>query len=124
MRSPRGDPTLVVGGERDEPLARQRITACGTSLPGGFPLASDGLGQSSPRCTDAGRLVDERITDASISTAHKAKGASEETFCPPNAGRGAHARNASRDEAMLSYVAVTRAKSALDTAPGLDRLRS
>ncbi|MBM0275356.1 UvrD-helicase domain-containing protein [Micromonospora tarensis] len=64
-------------------------------------------------------LVEERHADVIVSTAHKAKGREwgsvliADDFPEPRAEEGEEVRVA-RDEAMLAYVAVTRAQRVLD----------
>lgn len=68
----------------------------------------------------ADRLSDERYADLVISTAHKAKGREWDTvkigndFRQPSAGENGAPGRVPRGEAMLAYVAVTRAKKTLD----------
>jgi hypothetical protein len=68
----------------------------------------------------ADRLSDERYAEVVISTAHKAKGREWPTvkigndFRQPSAGENGTPGRVPRGEAMLAYVAVTRAKQTLD----------
>ena len=66
------------------------------------------------------RLADERYAEVVISTAHKAKGREWDSvkigsdFRQPAAGEDGKPGRVPRGEAMLAYVAVTRAKKTLD----------
>ncbi|MFF3857104.1 UvrD-helicase domain-containing protein [Micromonospora sp. NPDC002575] len=68
----------------------------------------------------ADRLSDERYAEVVISTAHKAKGREWDSvkigddFRQPTATEDGRAGRVPRGEAMLAYVAVTRAKQTLD----------
>lgn len=70
--------------------------------------------------TAADRLADERYAEVVISTAHKAKGREWDSvkigndFRQPAAGENGAPGRVPRGEAMLAYVAVTRAKQTLD----------
>jgi hypothetical protein len=65
-------------------------------------------------------LADERYADLVLSTAHKAKGREwprvriNGDFQEPKPGEDGEPGEPGRDEAMLAYVAVTRAKQVLD----------
>lgn len=65
-------------------------------------------------------LVDERIADVVLSTAHKAKGREWATvriaddFREPKASKDNPDPEVPREDAMLAYVAVTRARQVLD----------
>jgi hypothetical protein len=69
-----------------------------------------------------GRLSSEEDAAVTVSTAHKAKGREWDSvrigpgFGPPLAGEGEEQQRLSLEEARLIYVAVTRARRALDTA--------
>ena len=73
----------------------------------------------------ADRLSSDRYADVIISTAHKAKGAEWDTvkigrdFRQPKADETGRPGKVPKGEAMLAYVAVTRAKRVLDRG-GLD----
>lgn len=68
----------------------------------------------------AGRLCDERYADVAVSTAHKAKGREWDSvligddFRQPKADEQGRPGRVPRGEAMLAYVAVTRARKRLD----------
>jgi hypothetical protein len=70
--------------------------------------------------TAADRLSDERYAEVVISTAHKAKGREWDSvkigsdFRQPAAAEDGKPGKVPRGEAMLAYVAVTRAKQTLD----------
>src|SRR5690606_24989940 len=65
-------------------------------------------------------LVDEAAADVVVSTAHKAKGREwpkvriAGDFAPPSRKPGEPPVEVSREEMMLAYVAVTRAREVLD----------
>lgn len=65
-------------------------------------------------------LVDERYADVVVSTAHRAKGREwgrvriADDFPEPKVSEDGTRANIARDEAMLAYVAVTRAQKVLD----------